>query len=182
MRCFVTVGTTHFDELVEAILSEGVISALADIGIQELSIQYGRDFDFESKVQVIKNVSEISRKNSIVYTCCGVKIRGKDYYPSIVQEMRQADLIIGHAGAGTCMEALSFEKPLVIVVNNKLMNNHQVELAERLSKDNYAHVAYSPAQLENLLRTSQVLSITKFPRPVAPSVFSDYIDNVMKFT
>jgi len=181
MRCFVTVGTTHFDELINAVLSSEVMSVLADIGVQELSIQYGRDFDFESKIRVVKSINEVSRKNSVVYTCCGVKIRGKDYYHSIVQEMRQADLVIGHAGAGTCMEALSFDKPLVIVVNNKLMNNHQLELAEKLEKDNYAHVAYSPDQLGHVLRGSSVLSTKKFPRPAASSVFSDYIDSVMKF-
>ena len=35
------------------------------------------------------------------------------------------------------MEVLERGKPLIVIVNDKLMGNHQVELAERLAMDNY---------------------------------------------
>ena len=35
------------------------------------------------------------------------------------------------------LEALNFGKPLVVVVNEKLMDNHQFELARHLHKDNH---------------------------------------------
>lgn len=45
--------------------------------------------------------------------------------------------MISHAGAGTCMEVLEAGKPLVVIVNDNLMDNHQIELAGRLAQDNH---------------------------------------------
>jgi beta-1,4-N-acetylglucosaminyltransferase len=43
-------------------------------------------------------------------------------------------LIISHAGSGSILEALELGKKLVVVINNGLMDNHQMELAGRLSE------------------------------------------------
>lgn len=65
--------------------------------------------------------------------------------------MSSADLIIGHAGAGTCMEALKLGKPLIVVVNETLMDNHQIELAERLTEGGF--VLYcTPTTLKDILK------------------------------
>lgn len=42
--------------------------------------------------------------------------------------------MISHAGAGTCIEVLQAEKTLAVIVNDSLMDNHQVELAEKLAE------------------------------------------------
>ena len=42
--------------------------------------------------------------------------------------MECADLVISHAGAGTCLEVLRLGKPLVVIVNKSLLGNHQVGL------------------------------------------------------
>lgn len=44
------------------------------------------------------------------------------------------------SGAGSCLEALGAGKPLLVVVNDKLMGNHQLELARQLHMD--SHLLY----------------------------------------
>lgn len=77
--------------------------------------------------------------------------------PSIERYMQSADLVISHAGAGSVLEALENRKHLIVVINDLLMDNHQVELAEQLHKDE--HLYYCTCQ--NLLHTIQSMDLTK---------------------
>jgi len=181
MRCFVTVGTTKFGALVDALLEEKLLLSLHSLGFKELSIQSG-DYEMESRLNGLDYVQEVSNRNGNLYAKSrGLNIRSRDYLPSIAQEMRNADLIIGHAGAGTCMEALSFSKPLLVVVNNKLLNNHQTELAERLALDEHCLIANSPDCLLAVLENPRLLTPTAFPRTNNDSVFVEFVDKVMNF-
>ena len=83
-----------------------------------------------------------------------VRVRWYRFQPSLSNEMEQADIILCHAGAGTLLEALSIpssytnqsttkttqQKIINAVINSKLMDNHQSELAEELEKRNHIHV------------------------------------------
>lgn len=53
--------------------------------------------------------------------------------------------LFSFSGAGSCLEALCAGKPLLVVVNDKLMNNHQLELARQLHSD--SHVLYCTCRL-----------------------------------
>eukprot|EP00580_Thalassiosira_gravida_P002437 CAMPEP_0201620226 /NCGR_PEP_ID=MMETSP0492-20130828/43574_1 /ASSEMBLY_ACC=CAM_ASM_000837 /TAXON_ID=420259 /ORGANISM="Thalassiosira gravida, Strain GMp14c1" /LENGTH=304 /DNA_ID=CAMNT_0048089357 /DNA_START=120 /DNA_END=1034 /DNA_ORIENTATION=- len=72
-----------------------------------------------------------------------VRVRWYRFLPSLSAEMERADVILTHAGAGTLLEALDMSsstktatkrKIINAVINNKLMNNHQSELAEELER------------------------------------------------
>ncbi|XP_078242546.1 LOW QUALITY PROTEIN: UDP-N-acetylglucosamine transferase subunit ALG13-like [Pogona vitticeps] len=57
---------------------------------------------------------------------------------SISADVQTADLVISHAGAGSCLEVLEAGKPLLVVVKDKLlMDNHQLELAKQLCRDGH---------------------------------------------
>ncbi len=57
-----------------------------------------------------------------------------------------ADLVIGHCGAGTMLESLRAGKKVIAGINTELMENHQTELADEL-----AHAWYIIA-VENTIK------------------------------
>lgn len=121
MRVFVTVGTTRFDALLASILSKDVQQVLLRKGFDEMVIQSGKSIICPSDLQ-----------------SCLVKIEEQfDYKPSLESCIQEADLVISHAGAGTCLEVLGAGKPLIVVINEELMGNHQAELANRLGQDDH---------------------------------------------
>jgi beta-1,4-N-acetylglucosaminyltransferase len=94
--------------------------------------------------------------------------------------MKEAKLIISHAGAGCVLEALSFEKPLIVVVNEKLMDNHQFELARRLHKDN--HLLYCTCgTLEETLKTMNLSLLQPFKRG-EPEKLGSYLNTVLGYS
>ena len=62
--------------------------------------------------------------------------------------MRNASLIISHAGAGSIMEGLSLNKLMLVVINSSLMVNHQTELA-------YQSVKFIAAMLTRIIAKIQ---------------------------
>ncbi|XP_062186316.1 uncharacterized protein LOC133889851 [Phragmites australis] len=118
-RCmvFVTVGTTCFDALVKAVDSEEVKEALLQKGYTHLLIQMGKGTYIPSKVS----------GNSTL------QVDYLTFSPSIADYIREASLVISHAGSGSIFETLRLSKPLIVVVNEDLMDNHQSELAEELA-------------------------------------------------
>jgi len=174
MRVFVTVGTTRFDALVREVLKPDLLRALKSKGgYDAIAVQTGK-----SEVPVIPEIEG----DSCSVTCF-------DYKPSLAEEIEAADLVISHAGAGTCLEVLERGKPLVVVVNDKLMNNHQLELAEKLSEEDYCRYCV-PTSLQQTLEENRYFSKAEGdkshksvpdlrPFPAGnPKAFADFIDSL----
>ena len=119
MKVFVTVGTTKFDSLIKTVFGSEVQKVLVEKNYKNLTVQIGNSQEPDLK-QVQTEIDEI-------YT----------FKTSLDEDIKSADLVIAHAGAGTCLEVLEAKKPLIVVINDELMGNHQTELAERLGKDNH---------------------------------------------
>lgn len=83
----VTVGTTRFDALIEAIISEHVSKVLMDAGYSEWRVQYGAlDDRIKDRLEFLMRDSD------------GPRLTAFSYRPSLEQDIEWADLVIGHAG------------------------------------------------------------------------------------
>eukprot|EP00980_Cylindrotheca_fusiformis_P017850 scaffold5653_cov147-Cylindrotheca_fusiformis.AAC.12 len=143
---FVTVGTTQFDELIGSVTSPVALEWMVSHGYKSLIIQYGR--------------GQKPKIESIFKT---MAIRSYDFQPSLDADMRRADLIISHAGAGTVMEALRLQKKLVVVINTKLMDNHQEELAEAMADRGHLFMVRNPEELNSIKAWHLFQYFTRIP-------------------
>ncbi|VDN05781.1 unnamed protein product [Thelazia callipaeda] len=154
------VGSTEFDRLISVVIEEKCLKSLNQIGITDLLIQIGR-----GKVEVKK----CSR--------CGVRIDYYRYKNDILPDILSADLIIGHAGAGTCLEVLRARKPFIMVINEELMDNHQWELADRLYE--LGHICRTvPSKLANSIKSHDVFNCKPFPGPDYTFVARNIIQHI----
>jgi beta-1,4-N-acetylglucosaminyltransferase len=118
----VTVGSTLFEDLTNAVLEPAFIRSLLALGYTRSIVQYG-SATLPSQTQTLDTP--------------GISVELKPYISDIEETISQSDLIISHAGAGSIMSGLRKGKKMVVVPNTKLMDNHQVELAEVLQREGY---------------------------------------------
>ncbi|CAL5017888.1 unnamed protein product [Urochloa decumbens] len=157
---FVTIGTTCFDALVKAVDSEEVKEALLNKGYTDLLIQMGRGTYMPSKAS----------GNSTLQV---------DYFtfsPSIADYIKEASLVISHAGSGSIFETLQLGKPLIVVVNEDLMDNHQSELAEELAHRKHLFCA-RPQTLQETVETMDLNNLL----PYVPGDAKQVVTLVNKF-
>lgn len=143
----VTVGTTKFDALVEAVDSHNVADVLVARGYTRLIIQKGAG---KHHIQTLIPLGSQHHQLSN-----GLHVEVFEFAPSLADYMQAADLIISHAGSGSIFEALRLKKPLIAIPNALLMDNHQAELAEHLACLHYI-LAATP---DSLVHTLQHMSV-----------------------
>lgn len=83
MQAFVTVGSTKFDGLIDAVASEDFLTRLFASGYTRLVVQYGN-----SKL----------RQSFCNESSHGVEVTAWPFKPNLSEEYRAADLVISHAG------------------------------------------------------------------------------------
>lgn len=169
---FVTTGATvTFIRLLELCLTEKFISSVKQNGFEKLIIQYG------SQPDAVQLFTKSLDKLHLAHSTNNDLIVAKDSQGSFVIEgfaftndikkiMLNADLVISHAGTGSILDALRLQKPLIVVINSTLMNNHQSEIADELYLGNY--LLKSPTDLDELISNINkinTLKLTTFPQP-----------------
>jgi beta-1,4-N-acetylglucosaminyltransferase len=163
MRVLITVGSTRFDALVEAALSQPVLNALTQKGYSDVVVQCG---NFQVDDDAFSRISPAERERNV--RMYGVDIDVWKFKPSLDEEYDAADLVIGHAGlrspylflyyrwhaicpsmtlriccpgSGTILDVLRRGKPLIIVPNPTLLDNHQEDMAHAMGKMGHAKVS-----------------------------------------
>eukprot|EP01083_Nonionella_stella_P088369 246245_1 len=167
-QCFITVGTTKFDLLIEILNCGDILELLHIKGFSKLTVQFGRG--------TVEPAQLIERARSFP----DFSVEAFRFADSLDEYINRADLVISHAGAGSILETLRASKPLLVVVNQELMDNHQVELAEGLGSKGYLRWC-TP---ETLCKTIAEFDEAKLiPFPVADkSAFPKFVDRTMGFS
>ncbi|VVD02997.1 UDP-N-acetylglucosamine transferase subunit ALG13 homolog [Leptidea sinapis] len=160
-NCFVTVGTTRFDLLCEYITSGPVLETLKKMGCKNITFQIGN-----------------SDRKPGQFEMEGININMYRFKNTIENDIRNADFVISHAGAGSCLEVLDAKKPLLVVINEDLMDNHQLELAEQLQID--GHLFYCTCDtLKDTLEGIDFTMLVPFPDS-NPQPFFKALDNMLQ--
>jgi UDP-N-acetylglucosamine transferase subunit ALG13 len=154
---FVTIGTQiSFDRFIEAI---DEIATLID---EPIIAQV-----FKGSYQT-KNVKTVDFLNP-------------DEFNKLMEEAR---LIVGHAGMGTILSALKYEKPIIIFPRMASLgehrNDHQMVTAMRMNELGYVHVAYDRKQLKTLILNKDLQPLKKLNTDLSNNMIDSIIKSVNK--
>ncbi|MDB6172537.1 MAG: Beta,4-galactosyltransferase CpsIVG [Chthoniobacteraceae bacterium] len=103
--------------------------------------------------------------------------------PSIFKErFRTADLIVAHAGMGTILSALFYEKPILVMPRRASLgedrNEHQLATARRMQALGKAHVAFDDAEM--LSRLQNLNALVTAPK-IGPYAGEDLLNALREF-
>ena len=158
---FATVGTTQFAALVDVLLSAEVLAALCAQGYGRLLLQLGHG-------------PEPRIPDSAPLT-----VEWYRFKPSLEADMRDAALVVSHAGAGSILEGMRLNKLMLVVVNDALMHNHQQELAQELHARKHL-LATTPRELLATLRLLGDAPPKLVPLPPADTaLFSNFLSETL---
>mmetsp|Transcript_24930 Transcript_24930/g.47197 ORF Transcript_24930/g.47197 Transcript_24930/m.47197 type:complete len:171 (+) Transcript_24930:114-626(+) len=157
----VTVGTTSFDELVAEVNSPSALKALANLGFDAISFQIGQS-----------SYKPVFRADD------PLKVSFFNLAPSMAAYFERASLVISHAGSGSIFESLRAGVPVIVVVNEALMDNHQMELANELAFRKHCAVA-TPESLLETLQSFDMKSLSPYVTG-SPSLIANEIDSILR--
>lgn len=128
MKIFVTVGTTEFRPLTDA------LAAAECLAKHEVVMQYGS----ARPAKVREGVALF------------------DYARGLSDYIAASDLVISHAAAGTRLDVLSQAKPHIMVCNDSLAGNHQMEMVRANQKNPSCRVFANVGELLKYLETADL--------------------------
>lgn len=162
--------------MVEAVLSPRIVEELLNLGFKRIIVQFGRNYR-ESFTQSI-NVDQSLPPSQTYLGFNGDPVHGFSQgssgkleiigfeYSTRIQDVIQenADLVISHAGTGSILDSLRLGKPLIVCVNDTLMDNHQQEIADQFASSNHLWACLPRVDdVVQCLRRSQTERTEPFP-------------------
>lgn len=181
-----TGATVTFRQLIEQVTLKEFISGISKAGIRRLFIQYGNESAnksqtfFESSIE--KSGLPYENNDGIYSSESGtLQILAFPFSSDISGEyIEQVDIVVSHAGTGSIIDVLKLDKPLIVVVNECLMDNHQVDVANEFAKLNYCTVSTCSGLSNELARIfKEELKFDKFESS-SSSVIQSVIYNEVK--
>lgn len=176
---FVTCGATvPFAQLLELVLGLGCLERLKKSGFRRVVVQYGRGYGatFEKRISTFGPVLQacslseetlgcVRGGSRSVFALGAIELIGIEYSTKVDGIVRMADLVVSHAGTGSILDALRAKKPLIVCVNDQLMDNHQQQIADKFQESGYVWACTAQAdELYECLRRSQNETLNAFPQ------------------
>lgn len=184
----VTVGATaSFKALIQEVISDEFLSAIAALGYNRMIVQCGQDYEWfesnrphpgpQSHGVYISGFDFDHDIRKYMMKCTpseGNKLRGPDDV-----EKRGMGLIISHAGSGTMLDALDFNTKLIVVPNSTLMHNHQVELADYYHQTGYL-IHATQGKVATGVKYAEEYTPKKWPpQPPKDSIYPGGLEDVI---
>ncbi|WWD16226.1 hypothetical protein CI109_100652 [Kwoniella shandongensis] len=175
----VTVGSTLFPALTNTILSPPLLAKLSSLGIKQLIVQYGRA-DLPPDLGI-----GVDSKGSGIKYIDGMVVQVMRFSEKFEELVKKSDAVISHAGSGSILTTLRRNPPipLLVVPNETLMDNHQAELADEMSKQGYlmvSRVEELEEKLSTFLEDKRTEAMKPFPE-MDGTRFRGIVDEMMGF-
>ncbi|XP_060524452.1 UDP-N-acetylglucosamine transferase subunit ALG13 homolog [Cylas formicarius] len=174
-KVFVTIGTTKFPKLINSLTQKVVVKTLIELGYDFVQVQTGKYFPGP---KIDSELDKTVINDSTIVINSRITFKYDTYFIDFDSQIAKADLIISHAGAGTCLEVLKRRKPLIVVVNEDLMNNHQTELANQLQNDGYLYYCTCETLAQTLKK--DLNKLIHYPE-TDKYLFAKYLDKCVGF-
>lgn len=128
----------------------------------KIFVTVGTDLPFNRLVRVVDEWAQASGRTNVF-----AQIGETDWRPAHIswskfiqppeftKHFSEADVVVAHAGMGTILSALQFEKPILVMPRRARLgeqrNEHQLATARRLSELGKVNVAMDEAELRTML-------------------------------
>ncbi|PSK39132.1 hypothetical protein C7M61_002445 [Candidozyma pseudohaemuli] len=155
---FTTGATVTFHKLVDHVVEPLFVLDLNALGFTKVAIQFGNEVshskhvskqyfsDAMAKTEFMEKLDlQISNEFNdklVVHLALldlDLNIEVFPFAPCINDYIAGADIVVSHAGTGSILDVLRLGKPLIVVTNQDLMNDHQEEVAAQFEKLGYLY-------------------------------------------
>ena len=165
-QALVTVGTYTFNGLLEKMDQPAMVEVLKKHGFDRLVFQCGRS------------------SYAVTHAPGLIETEVLSLTPKFEEYVLASQLIIGHGGAGTILDALKNNVSAIIVSNQGMMNNHQRELVDALIEEKVIvgfpssdHV--TPQAIDEAISQIESKAIKPLEIPEHVNVFKTILDGDM---
>ncbi|KAH9808808.1 family 1 glycosyltransferase [Melampsora americana] len=128
----ISVGSTSFNELIQSILSTETLNSIIKLNITSIIIQHGSCSPLIPSYLIPSTQSNQFNYKTLLLTF-------HDYINQIDPYLHTSKLVITHAGSGSILASLGLnfnlhQRFLIFIPNHHLMDSHQSDLIEEISK------------------------------------------------
>jgi UDP-N-acetylglucosamine transferase subunit ALG13 len=126
------------------------------VGSAEKGMEFDRLVREMDRIAGVLGVDVLIQRGTLDYEPCHSRHIRFAKFDEALDLFRQADLVVGHCGAGTTMNAVRFRKPLVLVprraARGEHSDDHQMELAALFGRACGIRIVEDIHRLEETIR------------------------------